>query len=177
MEPVKTVTVLAKNAQGDNVLKEMRWGLIPAHYTGFVSAWTASTSHARLETVSELESFKSAWTKKRRVIFPLSHYVEKTKARRDLFGTSRGKVKVAISRADDKPFGVAGLYDYARHMADGPILSAAMLTREPGPRMMEIHDREPVVLEPEQFEAWLSGADLDLETPWADDAFLLKRAA
>ena len=173
----RVAPVLVKNGQGQNVVKEMRFGLIPAHYTGFASAWTASTIHARLETVATLDSFKNAWAKKRRVIFPLEHFVEKTKARADLFGTSRGMVRVAIKRADDKPFGVAGIWDYARYAAESPILSAAMLTRAPGKRMQEIHDREPVVLEPEDFEAWLGGADLDLETPWGDDAFQISRAA
>ncbi|HTM82254.1 SOS response-associated peptidase family protein [Asticcacaulis sp.] len=37
---------------------------------------------------------------------------------------------------------------------------------------LAFHDREPVVLNPEDWQAWLDGSDaIDLVTPWADDAF------
>lgn len=65
--------------------------------------------------------------------------------------------------------GVAGIYDHAKTM-DGPILSVASLTREPCHHMAKVHDREPVVIDLENWRAWLDGSDdLDLATPWADD--------
>lgn len=176
--PMKMVRVLAKNAAGGVVLKDMQWGLIPAHYTGSVKEWIAQfhTFHARLEKIDTTPSFRNAWVKKKRVIFPMERYYEKTTAPADLLGDQRKQHRVAIARTDDKPLGVAGLYDYA-HTADGPILSVAMLTREPGPRMKAIHDREPVVLEPETWQAWLDGSDtIDLRSPWSDNAFWVQAA-
>jgi len=38
--------------------------------------------------------------------------------------------------------------------------------------MSRLHHREPVIVEPEDWQSWMDGADdLDLITPWADDAF------
>lgn len=172
----KTITVLAKNREGKIADVDMRWGLIPASYTGFVEAWTASTINARLETVAELPSFEHAWRTKRRVIIQVESYVQKVTTGVNVFGRKPAAKKVAITRADGRPFGVAGIYDYAKTM-DGPILSVASLTREPGPQMAKVHDREPVVVDFENWKAWLDGADdLDLATPWADDAFILTAA-
>ena len=172
----KMVTVLAKNREGKITDIEMRWGLIPASYTGFIEAWTASTINARLETVAELPSFENAWALKRRVIFPLERYVQKVTTGANVFGGKPAAKKVAITRADGKPFGVAGIYDHSKTM-DGPILSVASLTRAPGPRMAKVHDREPVVVDFENWKAWLDGSDeLNLATPWPDDAFDLAPA-
>jgi putative SOS response-associated peptidase YedK len=44
--------------------------------------------------------------------------------------------------------------------------------------MARFHDREPVILDPEDWQAWLDGTDdLDLTTPWDDDAFQVLPAA
>lgn len=168
-----TVNVFAKNSQGEIVPKQMRMGLIPASYSGRVADWTASTTHACVETAATLPSFEHAWRRKRRVIILVDRYFEKAVLESDLLGKKRKKRKVAISRADGKPMGVAGLYDYAVTL-DGPILSAAMLTRAPGGRMSEIHDREPAVLEEKDWKRWLDGEDVDVETPWADNAFQIE---
>lgn len=171
MRTEKPVSVFAKNSQGEVVVKQMHWGLVDASYRGFLSDWGASTTHARLETVATLPAFENAWKRKRRVIFPMECYYGKAVVGEDLLGRKGKAEKVAIRRADGKPMGVAGIYDFS-HLMDGPLLSAAMLTREPGRRMYTVHDREPVVLEPEDWQAWLDGSDaFDLTVPWADAAF------
>ncbi len=173
MTKAETIGVFAKNSKGLTVLQNMRWGLLPASFTGFPESWEASTSHGKIETVAELPTFASAWAKKRRVIVPLDHITQKAVGSLVQGGRSKKKVRVVVRRADQRPLGVAGIYDYA-HTASGPILSFAVLTRAPGPRMAELHDREPVVIEPELFQAWLDGVDdLNLEKPWADDAFVI----
>ncbi|MCR6659723.1 MAG: SOS response-associated peptidase [Asticcacaulis sp.] len=173
MRAEKRIAVYAKNNEGQVVVKEMHHGLIPAHFTGYLSDWGASTSHVRVETVATTDAFVNAWARKRRVVFPLECYYGKASPGSDLTGRKGKAERVAIKRADDKPLGIAGIYDYA-HLADGPLLSAAMLTRAPGKRMFDIHDREPVILEPEDWQAWLDGVDtLDLAKPWADDAFIV----
>jgi putative SOS response-associated peptidase YedK len=155
----------------------MHWGLMPASYHGYLSDWGANTTHARLETVATLPAFESAWAHKRRVIFPMDGYFEKASLGTDLTGRKAKAERVAILRSDGKPMGAAGIYDYAQLM-DGTILSAAMLTREAGKRMATFHDREPVILDPEDWQAWLDGSDeLDLMSPWADDAFQVVPAA
>jgi len=176
MRVSKEVAVYAKSRNGQVVVKDMHHGLVPSHFSGFLADWSASTTHARLETVATTDAFASAWARKRRVIFPLDCYYGKASLAQDHTGGKVKSERVAIRRADDKPMGVAGIYDYA-HLADGRLLSAAMLTRPAGKRMLGIHDREPVILEPDDWQAWLDGIDtLNLATPWADDAFLVVSA-
>lgn len=154
----------------------MRWGLIPASFQGHVSEWTFSTMNARLETVAQATSFKMAWAKKRRVIIPMERYFEWLPASNGFFGKTAKKQRVAITRSDGQPTGVAGIYDYAQTL-DGPVLSVAMLTRAPGPRMAEVHDREPVVIDPQDWQAWLNGSDdIEIYSAWKDDAFSLEAA-
>lgn len=174
---MKEVSVFAKNSKGQIVLQEMRWGLIPASYSGHLADWGASTTHARIETVATTPSFENAWHRKRRVIFPLDRYFERACLGADLLGKKGKREKIAITRADGKPMGVAGIYDYAVTL-DGPVLSVAMLTRAPGDRMLTIHDREPAVLDPEDWQGWLDGAvTVGAARPWADDAFNLEAVA
>lgn len=177
MRQLRKVSVYAKNKTGVVVVQEMHWGLVESGYTGYLSEWGAKTTHARLETVATLPAFREAWRRKRRVIFPMDCYYGEAIVGNDLLGGKRKKQKVAIKRSDAKPMGVAGIYDYAQ-LPDGPLLSAAMLTREPGRKMLPIHDREPVILEPEDWQDWLDGSDaIDLIAPWADDAFEIVPAA
>ncbi|MFT4077506.1 MAG: SOS response-associated peptidase family protein [Asticcacaulis sp.] len=167
----KTVQVYVRNRKGLHELKEMRWGLIPTSYAAAPELFDGSTTHARLETVAEKPSFADCWRKKWRCLFPVANIKQTIAAGSDLFGCGKGKRNAVITRADGQPIGIAGIYN-AIQTPEGLLLSAAMLTREPGPAMAQIHDREPVVIEPEDFAAWLDGSDqLDLVSPWADDAF------
>lgn len=173
----KLVTVFARNAAGFHVPKEMRWGLIPTQYAAAPELFEGSTTHARLETVQGKPYFADCWRKKRRCLFAIQNFKQKLPAGSDLFGGGKRTANVVVMRADGQPLGIAGIYN-AIQTAEGWLLSAAMLTREPGPAMAKIHDREPVVIEPDQFAAWLDGSDdLDLLSPWADNAFVCQRAA
>lgn len=170
----KMVTVFARNAAGFHVPKEMRWGLIPTQYAAAPELFEGSTTHARLETVKDKPYFADCWRKKRRCLFAVQSFEQKVPAGSDLFKRSKRTTRAVITRSDGQPLGIAGIYN-AIQTPDGLLLSAAMLTREPGQAMSKIHDREPAVIDPEQFAAWLDGSDdLDLMKPWADDAFICK---
>ena len=142
MRTERKVSVFAKNRAGEVVVQDMHWGLVEPTYSGYLSDWGAKTTHARLETVAELPAFRDSWARKRRVIFPMECYYGEASLSDDLLGRKAKKQRVAIKRSDEKPLGIAGIYAYA-HLMDGPLLSAAMLTRAPGKRMFDIHDREP----------------------------------
>lgn len=167
------VDVLARDRTGHHVVKQMKWGLVPPHFQGFPDEWQGSTTHARIETVHELPSYRDCWAKKRRVLFVMDHYLQKTTGMQDLFGSSAKEVRVKIGRADGKPMMVAGIYS-AIQRPSGLFLSCAMLTRPASPGLEEMHDRFPVVIEMEDIRAWLAGADdLDLITPPPADRFLV----
>ena len=53
---------------------------------------------------------------------------------------------------------VAGLWDSWKNRETGDrIKSCAMIITEPNDFVAEVHDRMPVLLQPEQFDHWLSG--------------------
>lgn len=173
----KSAQVFVRNREGFHVQKDMRWGLIPTAYAAAPELFDGATTHARLETVAEKPAFADCWRKKWRCLFAVDHFRQTVSAGHDLSGGGKGKRNVLITRADRRPLGIAGIYN-AFQTPHGLLLSAAMLTRAPGPAMARIHEREPVVIEPENFAAWLDGSDgLDLSTPWADDAFFCQQTA
>jgi len=51
------------------------------------------------------------------------------------------------------------------------LLSSTMLITEPNRFVAEVDDRKPLILRPEQFDAWLDGSMSvdDMKTPIADD--------
>ena len=171
MLKAKTAQVFVRNRKGLHELKDMCWGLIPTAYAAAPKLFDGSTTHARLETVAEKPYFADCWRKKWRCLFMVADFKQTIPAGTDLSGRGKGKRSVIITRADAQPLGIAGIYN-AIQTPGGLLLSAAMLTREPGAAMAKLHDREPVVIEPKDFAAWLDGSDdLDLMSPWGDEAF------
>ena len=57
-------------------------------------------------------------------------------------------------RKDLEPFAFAGIWEFARLNGE-EILSAAMIVGEPNPLVGGVHDRMPVMLLPEDYDAWL----------------------
>ena len=85
-------------------------------------------------------------SKKRRCLIPADQFYEWT-------GPKGKKVKWAFKPAD-KWFCFAGVWDRAE-TADGEIESFALLTGPPGEIMRPFHDRQPMILEESDYEAWL----------------------
>ena len=59
------------------------------------------------------------------------------------------------------------------------LLSCTMLITEPNRFVAEVHDRMPVILKPEQFDAWLYGSMAvdEIKTPIDDDSLRRRRVA
>jgi putative SOS response-associated peptidase YedK len=142
--PTQTTVVCRQNQTGHRELVPLQWGLIPSWAKE--ARLGASLINARGETVAEKPSFRSAF-RKRRCLIPMSGFYE---WRRE------GKMKrpFHIHHADDSLFAVAGLWE-AWDKADQPIESFSIITTSANSTMAPIHNRMPVVLEPELFDAWL----------------------
>ncbi|HTN40270.1 MAG TPA: SOS response-associated peptidase [Asticcacaulis sp.] len=135
-----------------------RFGLIPHWYSGSLKDWKASTFNARLDTVAEKPVFKGAW-KYRHALVPADCFHEWSGAKIARHKNARQKWR--ITRSDNQPLAFAGLWDCA-NLLEGEIWSFTLLTREAGPEMSAIHDREPVVLSPDQWDNWLRRKPADL---------------
>jgi putative SOS response-associated peptidase YedK len=78
--------------------------------------------------------------------------------------TSGGKQPWYFTARDGAPLiTAAGLWDEWRNRETGErIKSCSMIITEPNDFVAEVHDRMPVLLQPEQFDHWLSG-DMTVE--------------
>lgn len=124
----------------------LRWGLIPWFHKGRPGSWKMLGTNARSETVSTVAMYREAF-KRRRCLIPAEAYFEWT-------GEKGSKVKWMFTRTDDRPFCFAGLWDRC-DTEDGPIDSFTMMTTEPEDFCRTYHDRQPVILERDQWATWL----------------------
>jgi putative SOS response-associated peptidase YedK len=109
-----------------------------------------STFNARVETVTTKPFFREAF-KRTRCIIPASGYYEWQV-------TPGGKQPHYFTRTDGQVISFAGLWDEWKDRATGDNGMVA-----------EVHDRMPVVLEPENFTPWLENvAGLEILTPTAE---------
>jgi putative SOS response-associated peptidase YedK len=112
-----------------------------------------SLINARADTAASKPAFRAAF-KSRRCLVPASGFYEWMKVE-----GSKAKKPHYIERADEEPMFFAGLWekwDKGGDTSGGPVESYTILTTEPNTLMASIHNRMPVILEPEDFSAWLS---------------------
>lgn len=149
--PSQPIALIAHGQDGARKLVMMRWGLHPAWMKEAPGA--KSMINARAETAAEKPFFRDA-LKRRRCLIPADGYYE---WKRD------GEVKQPyfIRRKDGAPMVFAGLWERWRDPgSDVDILTAGMLTAASTDSMRPLHDRTPVMVEPDAFEQWL-----DVKTP------------
>ena len=127
-------------------LEVFRWGLVPGWSKDPASG--ARCFNARAETVATRPTFRAAF-KRRRLLVPVDGFYEWQATR----GAAR-KTPQYFTRADEDVLVLAGLWEYWR-ADDREIVSATVITTAAGPDMDGVHDRQPVVLEPDRWERWL----------------------
>lgn len=125
---------------------EMHWGLIPPWSKDPADA--ARRINCRSETAAEKPSFRAAFQKRRCLVIADGYYEWER----------RGKQKLPwfIHRTDNAPFAMAGLWESWRPAPGAdPILSCTVLTTQSNQCTADLHDRMPVILEPEDENSWL----------------------
>jgi putative SOS response-associated peptidase YedK len=131
-------------------LTPFRWGLIPS----WAKDATAGNRlfNARAETVSTKPSFRAAFAA-HRILVPADGFYE---WHREGDGT---KAPHYFTRRDGTPLALAGIAAWWRDRDAPPdtpgIRSCSIITTTAGPDMDGIHDRMPVILEPDTFDVWL----------------------
>lgn len=124
----------------------LRWGLLPFWAKDKKIAYRMF--NARSETAPQLPAFRAAF-RDRRCLVPASGFYEWQ-------SVEGGKQPWHIRRADGKPLALAGLWEHWEDKVEGEVIeSCAILTTAAAGPMANIHDRMPVILEPEDFECWL----------------------
>ena len=126
------------------MLELRRWGLIPSWAND--SKIGARMINARAETVASKPSFRSAF-KRRRCLVPADGYFEWKK-------TEDGKIPFYIQLASEQPMAMAGLFE-SNHKAGEHYETFTVITTESNEATHELHDRMPVILDPEDYDTWM----------------------
>lgn len=130
--------------EGRRRLCLLRWGLIPSWAKDAAIGY--KTINARGETVATAPSFRAAF-KTRRCIIPTTGFYEWQK-------TGTGKQPFLICHKDDSPLSLAGLWE-RWDKGPEPVETFTIITTSPNELVAPIHNRMPVILAPEDFDAWL----------------------
>jgi putative SOS response-associated peptidase YedK len=139
--PAQPVGVIVQDRDlNERAFRLMRWGLIPS-WVKDVSKF-ANLINARAETVAEKPSFRSAF-KSRRCLIPADGFYEWQKTR-------TSKQPFYFSMTDRRLFAFAGLWE-----TWNDIETFAILTTSANDLMLLVHDRMPVILQPQDYALWL----------------------
>ena len=139
---------------GERIVDEFRWGLVPFFAPDRKGA--ARLINARSETIETSPAFRSAF-RRHRCIVPADAFYEWRRHRDPLTGRVRRSEPFAVRRADGAPLALAGLWAIwrdpetaARHY------SVSILTGAPNDLVARVHDRMPIILEADDWDAWLA---------------------
>jgi putative SOS response-associated peptidase YedK len=153
--PTQPVAIVRGTGVGrDPVLEVRRWGLIPswAKDPGIGSRMI----NARIETAAEKPAFRAAF-RRRRCLVPADGFYEwkpHPKRRRPHH----------VRLGDGELFGLAGLFEAWKSPGGEIIESCTLLTTAANAALRSLHDRMPVLIDPEHYPDWL---DPELQDPAA----------
>jgi len=144
--PTDPVIAIRRNEEARNEAGRLRWGLQPGVWA--LRSGQRPLINARAETVATQPAFRESF-EQRRCLIPADGFYE---WRRD----ERGKQPIWFSPPEHDLFAFAGIW--ARLEKDGaePVTSCALITCEPSRTVRPVHDRMPVVLDPDAEAAWLN---------------------
>jgi len=125
-----------------------RWGLIPFWANDPKIGYRLI--NARAESLSEKPAFKHAF-RKRRCLIPANGFYEWKK--------DRDKTPYRVFLKNDELFAMAGIWETWKDAEGKPVYSFSIITTKANPLVEKIHDRMPVILRPQDEEAWLKEKD------------------
>ena len=143
----------------ERTLRSARWGLVPS--------WAKSPAigskmiNARSETLLTKPAFRRAFAA-RRALLPADGYYEWQPP--EPGSPSKVKQPFYIHAADGASLAMAGLYEFWKDPTkadDDPtrwLVSATVITTTAVDEMGHVHDRQPVILLPENWDSWLNPA-------------------
>lgn len=151
IRPTNKYPVIAKSKDETYQIIEARWWLVPGFFKGAVKEWKATTFNAKIEEAAEKPTFRGPWKSKHCLVAVHSFWEWSGEHPTE----PKKKQRYCIRRGDNHPMVLAGLWDCA-NTADGEVTSFTILTRAPGVDMAVLHNREPVMLDPDQWRPWLA---------------------
>ena len=150
--PTTQIAGFTPNPDGELIGDAMRWGMVPGWAKSFDSKY--ATFNARLESVADKPTFRSAWQHKRRCLIPMAGYYEW-----QMQADGGGKQPFYITDRNVGCLMTAGLYErWGGEEAEQ--LSCTIVTRPADESIASLHARMPVLLTQQTALQWL---DAELE--------------
>jgi putative SOS response-associated peptidase YedK len=144
--PTQPIPVIRQNPKEPvRKLSLMRWGLIPSWAKDPSGA--ARMINARSETAATKPAFRDP-LKLRRCMIPADGFYEWAK-------TAKGKQPYCFEVNDGELFAFAGLWDRWKDHSGNWIKTCSILTTTPNALTSAVHDRMPVILDPDSYDFWL----------------------
>lgn len=143
--PSQMVPVVRETGDGRQ-LAMLKWGLVPW--------WAKDASigtrlvNARAETLATKPAFRDAYRHRHCLVPADAFYEWKPVARR--------KQPYCIRLRDRSLFGMAGLWERWKATDGRVIETCTIVTVDANPLVAELHDRMPLILAPEDYDAWLA---------------------
>ncbi len=149
LTPSQDVPLVRERATGrDAVLA--RWGLVP--YWADDPSIGNRLANARGDTVASKPSFRDAF-RQRRGLMPVDLFYEW-----QVIAGQQVKQPWCMRLPDGAPFAFGALWERWTPKGDSsaePLITCAIITTEPNALLAPIHDRMPVIVSPNDYEAWL----------------------
>jgi putative SOS response-associated peptidase YedK len=134
-----------RNADGKRELVALRWGLIPS----WAKDAKLSQINARADTAHEKPMFRSAFKKRRCLVLADGYY--------EWLREGKTRQPHAYEVDGGKTFAIAGLWEEWQGQQ-----TCALLTTDANELAAQVHDRMPVILDPDDYSAWLAGEQIPL---------------
>lgn len=148
--PGTEILAVGNDRAGRRVAARRRWGLVPSWAKG--PAIGSRLVNARGETLAEKPAFREAF-RRRRCLVPASGYYE--------WQAVAGRKQPWYVRPLDEPlFALAAIAERWRG-PEGALRTLCLITTPPNALMAAVHDRMPLVIAPEDYEAWLDPRTAD----------------
>jgi putative SOS response-associated peptidase YedK len=144
--PTQPVPVIRQNPREPvRELSLIRWGLIPA----WAKDRSAATKmiNARSETAGTKPAFRDA-LKFRRCLILADGFYEWQK-------TGKAKQPYCFEVNEGELFAFAGIWDRWKDPSDSAVETCSILTTTPNAVTTAVHDRMPVILDPDGYDLWL----------------------
>jgi putative SOS response-associated peptidase YedK len=109
-------------------------------------------AYARAETVSANKAYGPPYQRKQRCLVPASGFYEWQK-------TPAGKQPYFITSAGGELIAFAGLWEQWYQSGHEPLVTYTIITGRANALVAKLHDRMPVVLDPADYDRWLTDDD------------------
>ena len=123
----------------------LRWGLIPGWAKDMKLSYRMI--NARAETLAQKPAFRTAFKKHRCIIAADGFY--------EWLHSGKTKQPFFVHMKNGAVFGFAGLWESWNSPEGSTVESCTIITTSANDLVRKIHDRMPVILQPDTYEAWL----------------------